>query len=94
VVLNLILTTVTLASALGMAVVSLNREVAQATNTALRENKISGCSLAIIYMISGLVVAVLWTVYAFQVKDWRFAAIFWIPIVFRWISRYAEKRLK
>lgn len=91
---NLILATVTLASALGVALVGINREVTQATNVALRQNKISGCSLAIIYMISGLVVAVLWTVYAFQVKDWRFAAIFWIPIVFRWISQYAEKRMK
>lgn len=90
-ILWLILAFVTLASALSVAVVNVNREVSRATKAAMDQHGIGGCSLTLIWMTSGLVVAVLWTVYAYQVKDWRFAAIVWVPIVFRWISQVAEK---
>lgn len=90
-ILWLILATVTLASVLSVAVVGANREVSQATRAAMKQYGVAGCSLALIWMLSGLVIAALWTVYAYQVKDWRFAAIVWVPIVSRWISQAAEK---
>lgn len=90
-ILWLILAVVTLASVLSVAVVNINREVARVTNAAMKEHGIAGCSLALVWMLSGLTVAVLWSVYAYQVNDWRFAAIVWVPIVSRWISQAAEK---
>jgi hypothetical protein len=90
-VVTLILILVSVASVLALAVVMVNREVAQATQTAMKQHGVAGCSLALIWMISGLAVAALWTVYAYQVRDWRFAAIVWIPIICRWIGNVAEK---
>lgn len=90
-VLNLILAFVTLVSVLQVAVVAINREVSRATKAAMNQHGVAGCSLAWIWIICGLVVAVLWSIYAYQVHDWRFAAIVWVPIVFRWVAQVAEK---
>lgn len=40
-----------------------------------------------VFIVAGLTLATCWTVYAFQVEDWRFAAIAWIPILAGWINR-------
>lgn len=90
-ILNLILITVTLASVLSATLVSANREVSRATKAAMNQYGIARCSLTLIWMISGLGVAALWTMYAYQQQEWRYAAIIWAPIVIRWISQLAEK---
>jgi hypothetical protein len=35
-----------------------------------------------------------WTWYAVDVGDWRFAAIVWIPAIFTWIGRLANRPTK
>jgi hypothetical protein len=90
-VLNLILALVTLSSALSAAMVMVNREVSHAIKSTVKQYGWAGCSLTMVWMTSGLIVAGLWSLYAYQVHEWRFAAIIWVPIIFRWIGIAAEK---
>lgn len=48
-----------------------------------------GVGLAVLFMLAAIATATLWTIYAFQVGDWRFAAIQWIPVVMAWIGKAA-----
>lgn len=84
-----ILITTVLTNLLALAVSSANERVHQATRAAVkRERKFRGGIVAgLLFMALGWTQATCWTVYAFQVEDWRFAAIAWVPIVAAWINQ-------
>lgn len=47
-----------------------------------------GCLIA----LAGVVQMAAWVVYAFQVQDWRFAAISGIPFLISWVGRSLHGR--
>lgn len=84
-----ILIATALINLVSLALAGANQRVHQATIAAIkREDGLrGGVTLGAVALLSGLSLATCWTVYAFQVEDWRFAAIAWIPIVTGAISR-------
>lgn len=85
----LILAATTTQSAAWMATSSNNRQFMALAREHKVELRVSP-GLTGFSIVMGLVVAAGWTVYSFQVDDWRFAAISWIPIVFGVIGRVAS----
>lgn len=84
-----ILVLTTLASTISLATASANRDLVREMRIEQRVRTSTG--LIVTLMLASLAVAVLWTLYAFQVGDWRFAAIQWMPIVLDWIGRAANR---
>ena len=90
-VLNLIVALVTLISLFQVLVIDLNKEVNQATREAMKRHGYAGCSLLTLSTLLAVGVGALWTWYAVQVHDWRFAAIFWIPFTFKTVGTLAQR---
>jgi len=84
-----ILIATVVANLFGLALASANERVQQATRAAIKQQGglRGGITTAVVAVLAGLTIATCWTVYAFQVDDWRFAAIAWVPVVAGWINR-------
>lgn len=48
-----------------------------------RNRLAAGCVIVALAFATGA----LWTVYAVQVNDWRFAAVYWVPFAMGWLGR-------
>lgn len=79
----------TLAAAIGVAFAGANDQLMRELRVENRARM--GRGQAVVLSLAALAVVVLWTVYAFQVHDWRFAAITGVPFVLGWIGRSAAK---
>lgn len=76
----LILILTTLVSTYTAVMAGANEHVYRAARVAAKTSRQS-TTLTIVNMLAACGIAACWTVYAFEVGDWRFAAITWVPIV-------------
>lgn len=75
-----------------VALTAANAEATTASKAAFRKYGVAGAPLGCVITVVALANACLWTWYAFDVNDWRFAAIFWLPMTSRWIVAATKKR--
>lgn len=75
-----------------VALTAANAEATAASRAAFRRYGVAGAPLGCVIAVVALVNACLWTWYAFDVHDWRFAAIAWLPMTSRWIVSATKKR--
>lgn len=74
-------------TSLGVFALYQANEAARAdVKAALRRHGVVGSPMAVVVALCGWVALALWTVYAAQVGDWRFAAIPWAPLVARFLA--------
>lgn len=87
-----ILAITALSNVIAVALASAHERVTQATRAALKRERMGGglISLGLLLSLFNIALATCWTLYAFEVEDWRFAAITWIPIVLGWIVRWTR----
>ena len=90
-IITFILIAVCIGSAAGLTMVVVNAEAESAARSVFRSKGASGLYLGCLIPIVGLTMVGLWTAYAFQVSDWRFAAIVWVPYLSGLIGRFATK---
>lgn len=83
----IILINSTVVSVIGLATAGVNEQIYRE----LRVHRRIRYSKGLIFLLSllSLCNVVLWTRYAFDVGDWRFAAIAGVPFVIGWIGRLA-----
>ena len=90
-VLTFIMIFVCVQALLGLLLVALNPKVVQATRTAMKQNKVYGMSLGCLWSIFGVISVSLWTWYAVRERDWRFAAITWVPFTVSYLGDWGRK---
>ena len=90
-VLTLIVIFVCVQALLGLILIHLNPTVARTAETAINQNKIHGMSLGCLWAIMGVISGSLWTWYAVQEQDWRFAAVAWVPLILGRLGGWARK---
>jgi hypothetical protein len=91
VIINLILGMVCLQSLLALVLSTLNPRVGGEIDKATRTFKVQGLSLGCLFAVLGATVVGLWTWYAVEVQDWRFAAIVWFPFTVSYLGQWARK---
>lgn len=75
----------------GYALSQRNREAVEASKQIMRTRGTKAAPIGCLVAVVGYGTPVLWTIYAIQVHDWRFAAITWLPVAFRalgWMVNY------
>lgn len=90
-ILNLLLVTISLISAISLAVAVTNAEAAWAVREVFRSKGMAGAPLGCAASVLGWIGLGLWTWYAVNVHDWRFAALVWIPFVTGVLGKVATK---
>lgn len=70
-----------LASLSTLALTGRNEAASRAAAAAYRHGGVNAWPAGCLVMVCGWSVAVMWTVYAVHVDDWRFGAIGWLPVV-------------
>lgn len=66
---------------------AVNPNASKATSAAIRLVGFKAGPAACVVAICALLNAVLWITYSFEVQDWRFAAIWWIPAILAYVGR-------
>lgn len=90
-VLNLILGMVCLQSLLALVLSTLNPRVGGEVDKVYKTTKVHGIGLGCLFAFLALIVVGLWTWYAVEVQDWRFAAIVWFPFTVGYLGNWARK---
>lgn len=83
----MLLIVATLIGAYSAALTAANREAAQAAREATQRYGVAGVHAGCVIALLTLIAIALWTWYAIDVRDWRFAAIAWIPFLLNLVSR-------
>ena len=82
----------TLSAFASIALTSANREATEAMRASMRQHGVAGIPVGCLLAIMSFAALGLWTWYAVDVQNWRFAAIVWVPVVARWLGALTTKR--
>jgi hypothetical protein len=84
----------TLSGALSLALTQVNPQYRKAHQAAIKHVSVTGIPAGCVLAVAAVLMIAAWTWYAVDVGDWRFAAIVWIPAIFTWIGRLANRPTK
>ncbi len=85
---------VTFVSVVNLALMSVNAEAEAAAKAVFRRQGLGGVPLGCLSPLLSIVIGGLWTWYAVDVGDWRFAALFWVPFAINWVGKIARRSPK